>query len=108
MAYTLNYRWGESTDGRSFEASQIAELLAQLDQTDDREHGDVSIRDNESGIIISVFAGDRGLVVLEDDDNVMHITGVERERALRILSRFVSGDTAGLRRDESWAPGYGS
>lgn len=108
MTYTLNYRWGDSADGDSFETSQIAELLAQLDQGDDREHGDVSICDNSSGVFISVFAGERGLVVLEDDENAMHMTGVNREEALRILSRFVSGDTSGLRRDEPWSPGYGS
>lgn len=86
----------------------FGELLAQLDQGDDREHGDVSICDSSSGVFISVFAGERGLVVLEDDGNAMHMTGVNREEDFRILSRFVSGDISGLRRDEPRSPGYGS
>lgn len=108
MSYTLNYRWGESEDGESFTVNQLMGLLSQLDEMDDPEHGDISVSDNESNVSISVFAGNRGLIVLEDEDESFHMTGVDRRRSLDLLSRFVSAGASSLRREEPRIPGYGS
>jgi hypothetical protein len=108
MTYTLNHRWGESDDGDSIAVGQLAELLAELDQAEDPEHGDVSVCNNESGVIISVFAGDRELIVIEDGDDAFHMTGVEREAILGMLSRFTSGEDSDLLGEWPWIPGYGS
>ncbi len=107
MTYSLNYRWGDSADGDVFSEDELTELLAQLDGQEDPEHGDFSVCDNESGAIVSVFSGDRGLIVLEDEDDAFHMTGITRPEALRIIVEFTRGELANIRRVEPWLPGYG-
>jgi hypothetical protein len=107
MTYTFNYRWGDSADGDSFSTDELTALLSELDGPEDQEHGDVSVVDNDSGWIISVFAGERGLVVLEsEEDEAFHMTRVDRQHALQILEKFVDGAINEVRQ-EPWLPGYG-
>ena len=79
--------------------------MLDLDEND-QEHPDVSVYDNQTNVTLSVFAGDRGLVVLEDEDEVpYHRVGVTRDDARRLLVAFVHGED--LRTDDQWSPGYG-
>ncbi len=108
MRYTMTHRWGNDTQTDIVNAEQLEALLAELNDTDDIEHPDVSIRDNETGWSLGIFAGDSGLVVLEvveDDDDIWHMRGLSPQRILKLCTAFASG-TVDLVRQDSWLPGY--
>jgi hypothetical protein len=111
VRFSLLYRYGTSEGGDEISDESIREALAELDEDeDDQEHGDVWISDNPSGWEIGVFAGDRGLVVLandEEDEGPFHRLGVSRQEAFTLMRRLANGHVDQIRA-EPWANGYGS
>jgi hypothetical protein len=109
--FTLLHRYGTSEDGDEISDESIREALAELDvDEDDEEHGDVWLCDSRSGWEIGVFAGDRGLVVLgndETDEGPFHRLGVSRQEAVALMRRLADGHLDQIRA-EPWANGYGS
>jgi len=97
--------WDEISD------ESIREALAELDgDEDDQEHGDVWLCDNPSGWRIGVFAGDGGLVVLENgetDEGPFHRLEVSRQEAFTLMRQLADGHLDQIRA-EPWADGYGS
>lgn len=107
MRYTINHRWGDTEYAESLGGQALAPLLAELDDSTDIEHPDVSISDNVSGWCLSVFAGDSGLVVLEnDEDEIRHMRGLSFEEITTLCVSFGSGELDTVLR-RGWQPGYG-
>src|SRR5690349_14097242 len=111
MAFSIQYRYGASEALDEVSDETIGQLLAELaDGNDDVEHGDVWITDEVSGWTLGVFAGDRGLVVLEDTNRgggAFHRLGVSLQDSFVLMRRVADGEVQALR-GESWAVGYGS
>ncbi|GAA0428703.1 hypothetical protein Aca07nite_33760 [Actinoplanes capillaceus] len=110
MSFSLIWRYGASSSHAEIPDETLRELLAELDEQEDVEHGDVWLSEDATGWGIGVFAGDRGLVVLEDseaDGGSFHRTGVSREEAFALFRRAADGQMASIRA-EPWRPGYGS
>lgn len=109
VTFTVLHRYGNSSDAEVVPDELLTELLAELDGAeDDVEHGDVWLLDSPWGI--GVFAGDRGLVVLENSDpggEAFHRTGISRQEAFTLLRRLADGELTAIRA-EAWSPGYGS
>jgi hypothetical protein len=107
LRFTINHRWGGTENVESPSGQELTALLAELDDPTDIEHPDVSINDNESRWYLSVFAGDAGLVVLEnDEDEIRHMRGLTSEDIAALCTAFASGDLVAVLR-EAWLPGYG-
>ncbi|WP_446218526.1 hypothetical protein [Micromonospora sp. IBHARD004] len=89
----------------------IIEALLEPDHDeDDAEHGDIWLSERSSGWAIGVFAGARGLVVLENTEpggEAFHRTDVSRHDTFTLLRRVADGHLDAIRA-ESWHPGYGS
>ncbi|MEJ3742579.1 hypothetical protein WEI85_04690 [Actinomycetes bacterium KLBMP 9797] len=111
MSFSLLWRYGASSSHDEISDETLRELLAELDDNeDDAEHGDVWLSEDATGWGIGVFAGDRGLVVLENSEpggESFHRTGVPREHAFMLLRRAANGEMAAIQ-GEPWRPGYGS
>ena len=101
---SVQHRWGSSEDVSSI--GQLAELLTELD-AEDPEHPDVWITDNVAGYSVSAFAGSRGLVVWEDDEDVrgpLHMTGYSRPMMQNLFELVMRGQVDEI----ASLPGYGS
>jgi hypothetical protein len=111
VGFSLLWRYGASSNHERISDETLRELLAELDDSeDDPEHGDVWLSEDATGWGIGVFAGERGLVVLENSETggeSFHRTGVLREHAFMLLRRAADGEMHTIR-DEPWNPGYGS
>ncbi|GAA1637963.1 hypothetical protein [Actinoplanes couchii] len=111
MGFSLIWRYGEQSSHERVPDGTLRELLAELDvNVDDVEHGDVWLSEDDSGWGIGVFAGGRGLVVLENSetaDEPSHRVGVGRAEAFALLRRAADGEMEAIR-GEDWQPGYGS
>ena len=104
---SIQHRWGGGEDASSVD--QLADLLAEL-EADDPEHPDVWISDNEAGYSVSAFAGNRGLVIFEDHDEVrgpLHMEGYSRARTMDLFTLVLQGRTTEVD-SLPWLPGYGS
>ncbi|MFJ5881419.1 hypothetical protein [Kitasatospora cineracea] len=108
MRYTINHRWGDAEEADSLGGPVLVALLAELADPTDIEHPDVWIDDNESGWCLSVFAGDAGLVVLENDekDDIRHLRGLSSDDAIALCTAFGAGDLEAVLQ-KGWLPGYG-
>ena len=111
MRFSLSWRYGASSSHDEVPDETLRELLSELDDDDeDAEHGDVWLSEDATGWGIGVFAGDRGLVVLENSEpggSAFHRTGVSREDSFTLLRRAADGEMA-IIQTEAWHPGYGS
>jgi hypothetical protein len=89
-------------------ATQLAELLAELDDdTDDAEHPDVAVS-TESGWTLSAFhAGHLIWENVETDRAPRHRVGLSRTEQLRLLTLLAHGDLDEVERAD-WQPGYPS
>ncbi|GGN20933.1 hypothetical protein FHR83_002078 [Actinoplanes campanulatus] len=109
MSFSLLWRHGASSAHDEIPDETLYKLLAELDEGEDAEHGDVWLSEDATGWGIGVFAGDRGLVVLENtesDGRPFHRTGVSRQEAFVLFRRAADGQMAAIRA-EPWRPGYG-
>lgn len=107
MTFSVLHVFGDSHVEDVVSGGVIASLLSELDgEGVAAEHGDVWLADEASGWSLGVFAGERGLVVLEHDEHgASHRVGLERAEAFRLLERFAAGED--VERDGEWSPGYG-
>ncbi|MBG0568691.1 hypothetical protein [Actinoplanes aureus] len=105
--FSLQHRWGGGED--AFSIDQLTDLLDELD-ADDPEHPDVWISDNEVGYSVLAFAGSRGLVVLEDHEEVRgprHMTGYSMAMMRNLFEMVMQGRVSEVE-SLPWLPGYGS
>ncbi|MBM0259897.1 hypothetical protein [Micromonospora sp. 4G55] len=104
---SIQHRWGSGEV-----ASSVDQLANPLDElaADDPEHPEVWISDNEAGYGVFAFAGSRGLVIWEDDEEVrgpLHMEGFSRARILDLFTMVLQGRTSEV--DAlPWLSGYGS
>ncbi|GGN10997.1 hypothetical protein GCM10010109_20930 [Actinoplanes campanulatus] len=105
VRFSLLWRYGASSSHDRLSDKELGSLLADLDDGKyDTEHGDVWLSEEATGRGIGVFAGDRGLVVLENTEpggESFHRVGVLREDAFTLLRRFADGELGAIR-GESW------
>jgi hypothetical protein len=86
-------------------ATQLAELLAELDDTDDAEHPDVAVS-TQSGWTLSGFrAGHLVWENVETDQAPRHQVALSRTEQLRLLTLLAHGDLDEVERAD-WQPGY--
>ncbi|MBL8715659.1 MAG: hypothetical protein JNL79_06670 [Myxococcales bacterium] len=84
----------------------LSDLYAEL-STLDREHGEVSVTNDDIDWCVSAHRDGRVVLVRRDVDEDQHMFPVDRERVIEIWRRLVDGDVAGLLR-EPWKAGYTS
>ena len=84
--------------------SALADLVAELDASDDVEHSDVAVAD-DAGWTLSAYPS--GLVVWEnvEEGGPRHLAGVSREQVVTLF-RYVAGDLASVEA-QPWQSGYG-
>lgn len=111
MRFSLLWRYGASSSHELISGEVLRDLLAELDDVEgDAEHGDVWLSEDATGWGIGIFAGERGLVVLENSEpggEAVHRIGVPRKHAFALLRGFADGELS-IIQGESWQPGYGS
>jgi hypothetical protein len=111
VSFSLLWRYGASSGHDEIPDETLRELLAELDDDeDDAEHGDVWLSEDATGWGIGVFAGDRGLIVLENSNpggDSFHRTGLSREDAFMLLRRAAAGEMSVIQA-EPWNRGNGS
>jgi hypothetical protein len=109
VRYSLNHRWGDCTEADVVTDEQLDALLSELTRDiEDVEHPDLWITDHESGWSLLAFAGDAGLVVLEDEaeTTTQHLRGLTPDTIRVLYVRLISGQID-LLCQEDWRPGYG-
>jgi hypothetical protein len=89
-----------------FVDADLDNLVAELDQSNDAEHPDVSVT-HDSGWALSAFPS--GLVVWErvdSDDLVVHRPWVDRTEVRRLFGLLARDDVDAVA-SFGWEPGYG-
>jgi hypothetical protein len=96
------------TDSSGEPAPSLEMLPGLYDElrTADREHGDVSVTDEESAWVLSAHRN--GVVVLENLENggERHMKDVPKQKVLELWRTLIAGDLDALL-GEPWTPGYG-
>ncbi|MER5917823.1 hypothetical protein ABT124_47960 [Streptomyces sp. NPDC001982] len=108
MRYSLNHRWGDYSEVDVVTDDQLDALLSELGRDiEDVEHPDLWITDHESGWSLLAFAGDAGLVVLEDEaeTTTKHLRGLSPLKVRELYVRLTTGQID-LLHQEDWQPGY--
>lgn len=95
------------TDGSADENPTLESLSALYDEllSADREHGDVSVVDDDTGWCMSAHRDGRLVFEHLGDGGERHMMPVAKDRVLELWRKFVAGDIAGIEA-EPWKPGY--
>ena len=85
----------------------LSDLYDEL-ATSNREHGDVSVINDDSGWCISARRDGRVTVGhLSDPESDLHMRSVAKAKVIAMWKMLIAGDIAGLKR-EDWSRGHGS
>ena len=97
------------TDGSGEDNPPVESLSDLFDEllSADREHGDVSVINDDSGWCMSAHRDGRLVFGHLGNGGCQHMIPVPKERVLQLWKRLIDGDIDGIL-SENWKPGYGT